>query len=90
MDDDSTCASPPGTPERRHRTEGQTMSILMTRTRPTGRHRLGRPGLIPVTALVTVVRRGFFAALFRPAKHRGPVRAAPSGQRGRRAVPAAV
>ncbi len=54
------------------------MSILMTRTRPTGRHRLGRPGLIPVTALVTVVRRGFFAAWFRPARHRSPVAARPA------------
>ena len=55
------------------RTEGAAVSIVMTRTRPTGRHRLGRPGLIPVTALVTVVRRGFFAALFRSGRHRGPV-----------------
>jgi len=91
MDDDSTCASSTRTPELRHlKTEGQAMSILMTRTPPTGRHRLGRPGLIPVTALVTVVRRGFFAAWFRPARHRSPVAATPSGQRGRRAVPAAV
>jgi hypothetical protein len=35
-----------------------------------GRHRLGSPGLIPVTALVTVVRRRFFLAWFRPGKHR--------------------
>jgi len=48
-----------------------------------GRHRLGIPGLIPVTALVTVARRRFFLAWFRPGKHR---RAdyRPSGQRSPR------
>ncbi len=30
----------------------------------------GRPGLIPVSALVTVVRRGFFRSWWRPARHR--------------------
>jgi len=46
------------------------VSIVMNRTRPTGRHRLGRPGLIPVSALVTVVRRGFLRSWWRPARHR--------------------
>lgn len=35
-----------------------------------GRHRRGRPGLRPVSSFVTVVRRGFFSAWFRPGKHR--------------------
>ncbi len=35
-----------------------------------GRHRLGLPGLIPVTALVRVVRRGLFASWLRPGRHR--------------------
>ncbi len=53
-----------------------------------GRHRLGRPGLIPVGVLATVVRRGFFA-WFRAGKHRRPV-AKVAGIRTARAVPAAV
>lgn len=35
-----------------------------------GRHRLGRPGLVPATTFVALVRRGFFAALFHHGKHR--------------------
>lgn len=42
----------------------------------TGRHRLGRPHTIPVAHLVTVIRRGFFKALFR-----GPRHALPTGTR---------
>jgi len=52
------------------RIEERAVSIVMNRTRPTGRHRLGRPGLIPVSALVTVVRRGFIRSWWRPARHR--------------------
>ena len=47
------------------------MSITLTRMPVGGRHRLGRPGLIPVTALLTVVRRGLFASWLRPGRHRG-------------------
>ena len=35
-----------------------------------GRHRPGSPGAISVGALVRVVRRNFFVALFVPGKHR--------------------
>lgn len=35
-----------------------------------GRHRFGTPGLIHVIGMIPVIRRGFFAALFRPGKHR--------------------
>ncbi|GGL90983.1 hypothetical protein [Nakamurella endophytica] len=35
-----------------------------------GRHRAGGPGLVPVTMLVQVRRRGWFRSLFRPARHR--------------------
>lgn len=35
-----------------------------------GRHRFGVPGLIHVIGMVPVVRRGFFASIFRPGKHR--------------------
>ena len=71
------------------------MSTVLTRPertaqRLTGRHRLGRPGLIPVTALVTVVRHGFFRTLFGSGRHRAA--ALPAMQRGQRrtSVPAAV
>ena len=53
-----------------------------------GRHRLGRPGLIPVGVLATVLRRGLFS-WFRPGKHRRPV-ARVAGTRTARPVPAAV
>ncbi len=51
------------------------MSTVLTRPgrterRLTGRHRLGRPGLVPVTALITVVRRGFFGSWLRRGRHR--------------------
>jgi len=46
------------------------VSIVLHRPKVTGRHRRGRPGLIPVSALVTVRRRGFFASWFRSGKHR--------------------
>lgn len=51
------------------------MSTVLTRPERTvrqltGRHRLGRPGLIPTTALVTVVRRGFFVSWLRRGRHR--------------------
>jgi hypothetical protein len=35
-----------------------------------GRHRSGRPGLVPVTSFVAVVRRGLFASWRRPGRHR--------------------
>jgi hypothetical protein len=35
-----------------------------------GRHRLGRPGLVPVTSLVAVVYRGWLSHLLRPGRHR--------------------
>lgn len=35
-----------------------------------GRHRLGGPGRVPVSALVRVVRRNLFVAWFKPGKHR--------------------
>lgn len=40
-----------------------------------GRHRRGTPGLTSVTALVRVVRRNLFTALFVPGRHRVPVAA---------------
>ena len=71
------------------------MSTVLTRPERTertltGRHRLGRPGLIPVAALVTVVRRGFFRTLFGSGRHRAA--AQPAVRRGQRrsSVPAAV
>lgn len=36
----------------------------------TGRHRLGLPGLIPVTTLARVVRRGLLASWLRRGRHR--------------------
>ena len=59
------------------------MTTTLIRMPVAGRHRLGIPGLIPVTAMVTVARRRFFLAWFRPGKHR---RAdyRPSGQRSPR------
>ena len=35
-----------------------------------GRHRLGLPGLVPVTSFVEVVRRNFFVRMFRTGRHR--------------------
>jgi hypothetical protein len=35
-----------------------------------GRHRLGRPGLVHVTAFVTVLRRGLFESWRIPGRHR--------------------
>jgi hypothetical protein len=35
-----------------------------------GRHRLGRPGLVHVTAFVAVVRRGLFESWRVPGRHR--------------------
>ena len=46
------------------------MTSTFTAPAGRGRHRRGRPGLRPVSTFVTVVRRGFFAAWFRPGKHR--------------------
>ncbi|WP_420121593.1 hypothetical protein [Nakamurella sp.] len=49
------------------------MTITLTRpssTGPAGRHRLGRPGLVPANALVVVVYRGWLSHLLRPARHR--------------------
>ena len=56
------------------------MTTTLIRMPVAGRHRLGSPGLIPVTALVTVIRRGFFLAWFRPGKHR-QVDYRPAGRR---------
>lgn len=53
-----------------------------------GRHRLGRPGLIPVGMLATVVRRGFLS-WFRPGKHRRQVTRV-AAARTARPVPASV
>lgn len=39
-------------------------------TAGSGRHRLGSPGLTHVAAMMTVLRRGFFASLWTPGKHR--------------------
>jgi hypothetical protein len=46
------------------------VSIVLHRPKVTGRHRLGRPGLIPLTALVSIRRRNVFTAWFRRGKHR--------------------
>lgn len=54
------------------------MSIVLNRPKVTGRHRLGRPGLIPLSALVTIRRRSIFALWFRSGKHR--YSAIPAGQ----------
>jgi len=48
--------------------------VTITLTRPAatdrgGRHRLGRPGLVPVGSLVRVVYRGWLSHLFRPGRH---------------------
>jgi len=53
-----------------HTTFGAAVTTTLIRMPVAGRHRLGSPGLVPVTALVTVVRRRFFLAWFRPGKHR--------------------
>ena len=45
------------------------MRSANTTTVPVGRHRFGRPGGVPVTELVTVVRRGFFASMFGAGRH---------------------
>lgn len=48
------------------------MTITLTRaatSAPAGRHRLGRPGLVPVTSLVAVVYRGWLSHLLRPGRH---------------------
>ena len=66
------------------------MTIVMNRVRPAGRHRLGRPGLIPVTALTTVLRRGFIRAWFRPGRHRSPAAQVVSNHPGRVHLPAAA
>jgi len=62
----------------------------MNRVRPAGRHRLGRPGLIPVTVLVTVVRRGWIRSWFRPGRHHGPTAPVVSSHPGRVHLPAAA
>lgn len=68
------------------------MTIVLTRPRSVaatgGRHRLGRPGLIPVTALVQVVRRGLLRSWLRPGRHCAPVQRV-SRQR-RSGIPAPV
>jgi len=71
------------------------MSTVLTRPERTertltGRHRLGRPGLIPVTALVTFTRRGFFRSLFRIGRHRAATLPAARRVRDRPPMPAAV
>lgn len=50
-------------------------------TAGSGRHRLGSPHLTHVAAMITVVRRGFFAALWTPGKHRQVVVTPPLQQR---------
>jgi len=57
------------------------VSIVLHRPRVTGRHRLGRPGLIPLSALVTIRRRSIFTSWFRSGKHR--YNAMPGGQPAR-------
>ena len=64
------------------------MTTTLIRMPVGGRHRLGRPGLIPVTALVTVVRRRFLTAWFRSGKHRRPADVRRSAQPSPRPVPA--
>jgi hypothetical protein len=48
--------------------------VTITLTRPAatdqgGRHRLGRPGLVPASSLVVVVYRGWLSHLLRPGRH---------------------
>ena len=38
-----------------------------------GRHRIGRPGLVWVGSMITLARRGFFAAMFAKGRHRTAV-----------------
>ncbi len=69
------------------------MSTVLTRPeqterKPVGRHRLDRPGLIPVAALVTITRRGFFRSLFRSGRHRAAASPAARRVRDRAPVPA--
>ena len=64
------------------------MSITLTRMPFGGRHRLGRPGLIPATALLTVVRRGLFASWLRPGGHRRAGLSRPPARHAPTAVPA--
>jgi hypothetical protein len=52
----------------------QESAVTITLTRPAataqgGRHRLGRPGLVPAPSLVVVVYRGWLSHLVRPGRH---------------------
>jgi len=64
---------------------GATVSDATTGSH--GRHRLGDPHRIHVTEWLTVVRRGFFASLWTPGRHR-PVPAPRHAHRRIAAAPA--
>jgi hypothetical protein len=66
------------------------VTIVLTRPRMTGRHRLGQPGLVPVTAMMKVLRRGFFSSWLRPGRHRGSAAPGTSRKAARAHVPAAA
>jgi hypothetical protein len=63
-------------------------STLAPIVETTGRHRLGLPGLRPLSSFASIVTRGFLARLFYRGRHREPVpaRTAPTATAARAAV----
>jgi hypothetical protein len=53
------------------------MRSALNTTLVRGRHRLGNPGLVSVTALVAVPKVSFFSRLFRRGRHRAVTGLAP-------------
>ncbi len=66
-----------------------TISITQVAAPPAGRHRLGRPGLVPVHALGILVRRRFLS-WFRVGRHRWTAPHAGAAQPLPAPVPTAV
>jgi len=46
-----------------------TLTRAATTAQESGRHRLGRPGLVAVTSLIAVVHRGWLSHWLRPGRH---------------------
>jgi hypothetical protein len=66
-----------------------TISITLAAAPTVGRHRLGRPGLVPLSALGILVRRGLLS-WFRVGRHRWTAPRAGAGRPQAAPVPAAV